>query len=1188
MHLTKLELLGFKSFPFKTEILLDNVITCIVGPNGCGKTNILDAIRWVLGEQRTSLLRGEKMEEVIFNGTKELKPTGMAEVSLLIQNDSGKLLTEYNEVCITRRLYRSGESEYYLNRTPCRLKDIIDLFLDTGMGAHAYSVIQQEMIDSILSEDAEERRFLFEEAAGISKYKKRKKAAERKLEATENDLLRIKDVIAEVQRQVNSLRRQSRKAKSYQSLAEELKELELVINQNQIQKLSFSVSELDQRLEKADKNKQELLRKTGEKENDVLNLKSELLALERELSELSQGKMDLSQKSYKIESEIAINKEKQKSLKEFILRSDEETKNLNSKLSTLKEELKQKEKALLKSGEDLKEKEKILFQIEYDLKAKQEGYENAAKNFEKQNPVLREEENRLQSFKFELKSLEQGLLDLNRRKSPLTEDEDSIQQGIKKFEENFKKLYSSLKKDRDEWENQKEEIALLEKDKEAYELRLETLTLEKIKLQSALESSKKEMEFWKGILVYQKGYKSGVKAVLDNKEKLPGVIDIIANVIRIENKYISAIQSALGEASEFVICQDLESARNCIDYLKQNELGRATFLILDNLKNYLIDFQGPDLSDEPGMNGWANQLVQSSEEFKPVVDFLMSKTAIFQSWDGMENAAEKLSSDYTLVSLEGELFKPNWILEGGTKKGSFLLMQEEEIQKGKKQINELEGKLEILEDQIKVLQNKRNENINELAEKRKLKENLREVIGRKEIELSQLSLQKEALSQREKTVNEEKDELEGKIQKLQKDLAEKEKENTALQEKWNEIKEEWNRAKINLERMEKEREEDFKRLNQAQIEMVSLQGRKEQLQNDIGRVKEIINEIETNLKFKDEEKEKTSSEIEKIKRHFGEKEEELEKVGEFRGSQEKIIESKEEIKRGLSENLKREEEVLKSLREEKEEIQESHHQLQMNKFSVSSEIQKIKERMWEEYQVDLGKLPSLTDEETQIEEYKKKAELIREKIEGIGPVNVLALDEYRSQKERLDFLNNQLDDLLQAKDSLNQAIVTINQTARKLFVETFDKIKENFQKVFVELFEGGEADLNFSDGDDPLESFIQISVNPKGKRLLSLNQLSGGERALTAISLLFAIYLVKPSPFCILDEVDAPLDDANLVRFIRMIKKFSENTQFIIITHNKLTMEAADVLYGVTMEKSGVSKIVSVRLKREEEMGAKA
>lgn len=1188
MHLTKLELLGFKSFPFKTEILLDNVVTCIVGPNGCGKTNILDAIRWVLGEQRTSLLRGEKMEEVIFNGTKELKPTGMAEVSLLIQNDSGKLLTEYNEVCITRRLYRSGESEYYLNRTPCRLKDIIDLFLDTGMGAHAYSVIQQEMIDSILSEDAEERRFLFEEAAGISKYKKRKKAAERKLEATENDLLRIKDVIAEVQRQVNSLRRQSRKAKSYQSLAEELKELELVINQNQIQKLSFSVSELDQRLEKADKNKQELLRKTGEKENDVLNLKSELLALERELSGLSQGKMDLSQKSYKIESEIAINKERQKSLKEFILRSDEETKNLNSKLSTLKEELKQKEKALLKSGEDLKEKEKILFQIEYDLKAKQEGYENAAKNFEKQNPKLREEENRLQSFKFELKSLEQGLLDLNRRKSPLTEDEDSIQQGIKKFEENFKKLYSSLKKDRDEWENQKEEIALLEKDKEAYELRLETLTLEKIKLQSALESSKKEMEFWEGILVYQKGYKSGVKAVLDNKEKLPGVIDIIANVIRIENKYISAIQSALGEASEFVICQDLESARNCIDYLKQNELGRATFLILDNLKNYLIDFQGPDLSDEPGMNGWANQLVQSSEEFKPVVDFLLSKTAIFQSWDGMENAAEKLSSDYTLVSLEGELFKPNWILEGGTKKGSFLLMQEEEIQKGKKQINELEGKLEILEDQIKVLQNKRNENINELAEKRKLKENLREVIGRKEIELSQLSLQKEALSQREKTVNEEKDELEGKIQKLQKDLAEKEKANTFLQEKWNEIKEEWNRAKINLERMEKEREEDFKRLNQAQIEMVSLQGRKEQLQNDIGRVKEIINEIETNLKFKDEEKEKTLSEIEKIKRHFGEKEEELEKVGEFRGSQEKIIESKGEIKRGLSENLKREEEVLKSLREEKEEIQESHHQLQMNKFSVSSEIQKIKERMWEEYQVDLGKLPSLTDEKTQIEEYKKKAELIREKIEGIEPVNVLALDEYRSQKERLDFLNNQLDDLLQAKDSLNQAIVTINQTARKLFVETFDKIKENFQKVFVELFEGGEADLNFSDGDDPLESFIQISVNPKGKRPLSLNQLSGGERALTAISLLFAIYLVKPSPFCILDEVDAPLDDANLVRFIRMIKKFSENTQFIIITHNKLTMEAADVLYGVTMEKSGVSKIVSVRLKREEEMGAKA
>jgi len=1187
VHLTKLELLGFKSFPFKTEIMLDNVITCIVGPNGCGKTNILDAIRWVLGEQRTSLLRGERMEEVIFNGTKELKPTGMAEVSLLIQNDSGKLPIEYNEVCITRRLYRSGESEYYLNRTPCRLKDIIDLFLDTGMGAHAYSVIQQEMIDSILSEDAEERRFLFEEASGISKYKKRKKAAERRLEATENDLLRIKDVISEVQRQANSLRRQSRKAKSYQGLTEELKELELVINQNRIQKLSSSASELDQRREKIDENKQELLRKTQEKENKVLNLKSELLALERELSDLSQGKMNLSQKSYKIESEIAVNKERQKSLEEFILRSDEEIKNLHSKLTYLKEELEEKEKALLKSGEDLKEKEKILFQIEYELKAKEDGYENAMRNFEKQNPKLREEENRLQSFKFELKSLEQGLLDLSKRKSTLTEDENSIQQGIKKIEENFNQLYSSLKKDKEEWENRKEKIALLEKDKEAYELRLETLTLEKIKLQSALQSSKKEMEFWEGILVYQKGYKSGVKAVLDNKEKLPGVIDTLANVIRTENKYISAMQSALGEALEFVICKDLESARNCLDYLRQNELGRSTFLILDNLKNYPIDFQRPDLSNEPGMKGWANQLVQSSEEFKLVVDFLLSKTAIFQSWDGMKNAAERLSSDYTLVSLEGELLKPNWILEGGTQKGSFLLMQEEEIEKGKKQINELAGESEILEGQIKELKNKRDENSVDLTEKRKLKENLREVMSRKEIELSQVSLQKEALSQRGKTVNKEKDELEGKIQALQKDLAEKEKENTFLQEKWNEIKEEWNRAKINLERMETEREEDFKKLNQAQIEKVSLIGRKEQLQNDIGRVKEIINEIETNLKFKDEEKQKASSEIEKVKIHFGEKEEELEKVGEFKGSQEKIIESKETIKEGLSENLKKEEEVLKSLREEKEKLQESYHQLQMDKFSVSSEIQKIKERMWEEYQVDLEKLPTVSFEEIQIEECEKKAESIRERIGGIGPVNVLALDEYRSQKERLDFLNNQLDDLLQAKDSLNQAIVTINQTARKLFIETFDKIKENFQKVFAELFEGGEADLNFSDGDDPLESFIQISVNPKGKKLLSLNQLSGGERALTAISLLFAIYLVKPSPFCILDEVDAPLDDANLVRFIRMIKKFSENTQFIIITHNKLTMEAADVLYGVTMEKSGVSKIVSVRLKREEEVGEK-
>jgi chromosome segregation protein len=1179
LYLSRLELLGFKSFPSKTKIFFDQGITAIVGPNGCGKTNIVDALRWVLGEQKTSILRGDKMEEVIFHGTQELKPLGMAEVSLILDNKAKILPIEYSEVSITRRLFRSGESEYYINKNPCRLKDIIDLFLDTGMGAHTYSVLQREMIDIILSDQAEERRFLFEEASGISKYKRRKKAAQRKLEATQNDLLRITDIIKEVERQVNSLKRQFQKGERFKKYRDELKDLDIKLAGFDLSRFSHSEQCVKEKLEELEKKREELKQSTDGKESQLQSLKNQLLDIEKENYALQKEKEELSQRAHQLEREKSISYEREANLKELITRAKEVKKDIKLRLVKIKEDKETKEKSFLGLSENLKLKEKENSDLESRVKTEEEEYEKAKKDHQiiiKNHEELEIKENQV---KMEMHNLKTQVDNTEKENSRYKNEENNFSEKLKSISKEIENLSQSLENEEKKLKADTEEKDSLEEKSKSCESNLEKLNLEKIRAESKLESQKKHLALLEEILLNYKNYQGEKTSLLDQRENLPGIIDSVGNLFTTEEKYDKAIRTLLGESLNFIVVKDIESAQNVIDHLRDNKTGEISLLILDKFKEYHIS----EPSEIEHQGKWAIDVIDIQEQFKPLMSFLLGRASILSSFEDALKLTSRTDSNSTLVSLNGEIIKGGRIITLGEKEGFFFDTKEKESDITRKKITELQSQLSEIEEEKEKASVEKTRISEVLSSKQEEVEASREHLQEKEIKLDHLKIEKDQLEKRLKEIKAQVEEIEKQIHRLEIDLKEKNEKSFVLEKEKSKIFQEKQNQELGLKELEESRDKTYHELNELRIKIVTLQGKIEQLENDKKRLGELIQEMEKGLNSKEEEIQDWSKKIQDITLKKDEIEKELTKILEFKESKYEMVDSKTRIKNEYTEKVNQIEENLKELREQKEKFQEETHNQKMEKLKVSNDIQRLKEKIWEDYQVDITALTTPKEEEkSQTEEMVKRRDLLKDRIEKMGPVNLLAVDEYRSQKQRLDFLNEQYQDLLNARESLNSAILTINKTARRLFLETFDKIRGNFQKIFSELFQGGEANLWLEDEDDPLESNIGISASPRGKKLLRLDQLSGGERALVAISLLFGIYLVKPSPFCILDEVDAPLDDANLARFLKLIQSFSTHTQFIIITHNKLSMEASDVLYGVTMEKPGVSKLVSVRLEKEE------
>ncbi len=1175
MYLRTLEILGFKSFANKTVVKFSNGVTAIVGPNGCGKTNVLDALRWVLGEQRPTMLRGGKMDEVIFNGTRDLKPLGMSEVTLTVVNDRGVLPTEYSEVQITRRLFRSGESEYLLNKVPCRLKDIADLFVDTGMGAHSYSVIQQDMIDSVISDKAEERRFLFEEAAGITKYKHRKKAALRKLESTEADFLRLKDIHAEVKTQVNSLFRQHKKAERYQKIADEIKAWELYLSATRLKNIEQEKRELRAMF---DALSDERTRKSAELDEAGLRLETErqnLLDIERELNAVGTKVFDLSESAHTGEREISVLREKRTNAKSLIEKNTAEIDTLRVRIESLDEqsllgskELAEIQNSLDKCNQELQEAESAQADLDRRLL-------DARASREDVNRRLIDIESRLSSGKTEEKTLKEQETDLAQA---LEATEKHIAEAAQRKQE----LTATVEKQQLEigvlisqkTETERQQTALAMQMEGLVELG-EELALEMSNLAASIEACEARRNLLNDMMVHYEGHDSGLVAAMEQRGRWPGIVGTVAEKLVPVAGLEIALQSALGNLAGFMIAKDRSTAEEIIRFLKEDARGKVGILVPDTgTINPVV--KRPEIPSDNFL-GWLESYVSTDPELRPLVEAVLCRTAVYRAGSDPKDILERLPYGFSAVSTDGVYYGKN-VIVGGSDDRFPLFRRKEKVQEQEQAIAEFSEKLLSAKD-------RRAQATAQLAASRAESgalaaslEAQSEEIDTRQKALGELEFQRRSLTTETERLEKERNQTRGRLDAIRNRQYSLGLDYSQLTGQKEQIVSTITQAVGRLDEFERAVTEAVERTAKLQVAAVEARSKVEQTESRITHLNEIRHELAQSAELKKTEIENAGQEILKSDERTQDLESQLKQTFLLREE----LQQQQELLRGsqgeILERTSSKEKFIKTIREERDAVNEKVHELDIRLNTIDSEIRSTSEKIQSEYGVELSALEvTCPDPNVPIDAAREHVQTQRELLRKFGAVNLLALEEYRTTSEREKFLSEQLTDLTSARNDLQTTIAKINQTARQLFMETFEKARTNFKSLFQELFSGGEAEIRLEDPSDPLESNIDIIVRPRGKKLLAITMMSGGERALTAISLLFALYLVKPSPFCILDEIDAPLDDANCHRFLKIIRKFSRQTQFITITHNKITMEAADNLYGITMEQPGVSKLVAVK-----------
>ncbi len=1172
MYLSQLEILGFKSFPEKTILEFSGDVTAVVGPNGCGKTNILDSIRWVLGEQRSSALRSSKMEEVIFNGTAALKPLGLAEVNLTIKNNRGILPVEYDEVVITRRLYRSGESEYLLNKSQCRLKDIMELFYDTGMGPHAYSVIQQGMVDAILSDKAEDRRNLFEEAAGVTKYKHRKKEAIAKLEATRADLLRLGDIIAEIEKQVGQLRRQAARARQFSHQKDGLKALEIKLAASQIYESQGKHHELEARRNSLQDELTTINAEFEKGEMSVQESRLKMAELESQASERRQEQSNLTAKAAEIESEIKLNKHRIETAGKEIENSNTEMAALNSRIVSLRQGADDNSTKL--AGMD-SEKESLLAgstELENQLSERAQELapcEAAVNEVRGRNTKIAE---KLSALKAEAASLIEMKRNLEKKLSEVRQDAEVIDSSRSKEQDNL----STLERRHYELEQNIEDIKskLLAKTEEISKLDGQ-LTQDREQLakdKAEISGLTARQELLGQLIETGEGYSSGAKSLLNWDSRPEGMMSPFAEILEVPEKYRAAVAAALGDQSEIIPVKTANDAQTAISYLKTNEGGRVSFLVMEKLNLAAFNFERPQSA--PGFLSFLDEIVGYPDQYRLAANLLLGRTALFETRESAINADGDWDS-FAKVDLDGTVILPPAIIKGG-KAAQSVIGRRQDLSEVKALISELAGKIEKteaeLQENLRIHQIQKDESGILDNKLQRIDDEKRKV----DAELGQMKFDFKERQTKYDAALDQASSFSGEIKNYEQKLEQIQIDQKALEIDAHQGAEELNESSTKLLTLREEVSKLEGKLTEARIKLIEHDGMAAQLRSDIEHGQELCAEAEKMIAAHKANIERAQQLTETSKN----KNEELETsiydiFAQRREVQDKLHEAEDAITEHR-ENAGRIDDNLSRLRKEKDRLTSTIHALEMEFLEQESARKAILERLRMEFNI-VSLEPAPLPDGKSYDEVRKEADEIRIRLSKMDPVNLMAAEDYEREKDRLEFLIRQRDDLTDAENSLKEAISRINITAETRFRETFALIQANFEQVFLTLFEGGEARLELENESDPLESTIKIWARPGGKKLLSVSQLSGGERALTAISLLFGIYLVKPSPFCILDEVDAPLDDANLLRFIKIIKKFSGSTQFIVITHNKITMEASDVLYGVTMETPGVSKVVSVK-----------
>ena len=1179
MFLTKLEFLGFKSFAQKLKMEFGQGITCIVGPNGCGKTNVADAIRWVLGEQSAKALRGGSMDDVIFNGTASRKPLGMAEVALTFSNSGRLLPLDYDEITVSRRIFRDGVSEYFLNKTPCRLKDIRDMFFDTGIGSHAYSLIEQEMVDNVLSDNSGHRRFLFEEAAGIMRYKTRKREALLKLEATENDLLRVNDILLEIERETNSLRRQIARARRYKRLEEEIKNLDVALGLTAYRQYDSQANELSGELETCLATKGQVSTAIRSLEASLEKLKFNLVEEETRLRAAAEELATVEEQQASIKDRILVLKERRvalmskgEGLSDDIRSADEKTQTIVQRFHEASSELVGLESALGKNREDLRLEEEKLAGKEQELV----GLRNSVQSL---TSVVSQAKTRQTQRSSKLDELTAMKEEIERQLKALADEISQLEARLSELRSSEETLDGEVESQRGKLGETEKKISENLAERDSLDSRLAELSEEESLLLGSVKRIEGRLGGLECVAAEHGEQNQTIRSAL---AKAGGhVVGLLEDLVRIPAEFSSAFDALFYEYGSVVVAADRETALSCVSALSESSQGRFTILVNDNADRVPEKKTPENVLSSAEVLGEAIDLISCPDDLKYSLSCLLNGTVIIETTHSIRDLPAYTELGVKFVTRNGGLIHKGKLFTGGRGTLPGGLEVNAELTRGRLELEDLQKVLSACTAQRKVLDTRKME-----IEKRhvSLSSDLRELgemIGSNEncisvrrAEIKLIEARVESLRTRETSLKERLSSYSQERETLDREILELESSLTPASEQFDTqsllVKDLEGQREVILARVGELRMEEVRELARKNG-LVSLKLRLEEEKTLLGpeteRKKEILQVTNSTLIESESELEHLEQEASQVAGIAQEKESRLDATRVSHGSVKTEIEELEK--------------ALKVHRTELDRLSEEAHAIELDLTRQRIEREGVVRRIYSDYGLDLT-AGCMIPEGFDPAEAEQRIQALRLKMRSLGPVNLLALEEYEKKKERLDFMKNQRDDLLQAKTSLLEVIEKINERASTLFLETFNSVQEKFQETFLTLFEGGAAELRLL-GDDSLEADIEIAARPKGKTLQSLNLLSGGERALTAIALLFAIYLVKPSPFCILDELDAPLDDANINRFLNMLKRFNDRTQFIVITHNKKTMEIADYLYGMTMQEPGISKVVSVKFKGTEE-----
>ncbi len=1179
MFLKSIEIQGFKSFAIKTVLQFHEGVTGIVGPNGSGKSNIADAVRWVLGEQSVKQLRGGSMQDVIFSGTQTRKPLSYAYVAITLDNSDHALNISFEEVTVARRLYRSGESEYLLNGSPCRLKDVNELFFDTGIGKEGYSIIGQGQIDKILSGRPEERRELFDEAAGIVKFKYRKSAALKKLESEQNNLVRVKDILAELERQIGPLSRQSEKAKEWLKYKDELRTIDVNSFLLENESLKKAASDLQARLDVASEDLDNTTNEYNKVKEDYDSVRQEMEDLEEAIEKARELVTGADSNRQKLESSIELLKEQIKSSKDNIVHFSErkeallgEIKKAEEERDSITKDSESEEEQAAKVDAEAASRKEALDKVQEEIRNLNTQIEEHATGIMDELKKRSEIQGRLSHYDAVMEQIELRKAELQSKMLRARSDEEVRESTIKQYEEAFEKVSNEIA----EMNKKSQDLEFKVTD---YRSKLSSADDELRNLQEEYHKENSRYVALQDIAEAYEGYGNSVKKIMEQKSSNKGIIGVVADIIKVEKKYETAIETALGANIQNIVTRDEATAKKMIGFLKEGRLGRATFLPLDSVVNPQ-ELKAKDALNEKGMLGLASDLVETDDEFVNIIKSLLGRFIVADNMDNATKAARKFNFTLRIVTLEGELLMPGGAISGGAfKNNSNFLGKSREINDLKKKVAKLSSDIEKAQKNIEDIREKRNNARTEL-------DTLKAEIQNKVLEqnTARLSLQSERDRFNEESENAislkaEQQDIEKEISnaitardEAAEILKDSEKNEKRLREEENDLNE-------ILKDKQAVESEAAARVNEWEIEVQKMKQARDFKAANLSRVEEALENANAEL-------ESLNTSIDSNNTAISEKEEQIVEIG-------KTIEASYEEQKKSDDLLKNSLTKKKELSDRQKGFFENTEKLQEKMSSLDKEVNRLTAQrdkanetmeirinyMWQEYEITLSQAAEMRDDNlTDLTVLKRDAAEVRDKIKKLGDVNVGAIEEYKEVSTRYESMKTQHDDLIEAAETLKKIIEELDENMKAQFSEKFKLMNEEYDKVFKELFGGGKGSLSLQDDENILECGINISAQPPGKKLQNMMQLSGGEKALSAISLLFAIQNLKPSPFCLLDEIEAALDDNNVGRFAGYLHKLTKNTQFIVITHRRGTMQRVDRLYGITMQEKGVSSQVAVNL----------